>query len=321
MRIDKIKITPLADESLGVRSMCLFIDLGELRILLDAGVSLAPRRYGLPPHLEEFKALKKAREKILLYAKKSDVITVSHYHRDHYTPTYKSWYEWCDKEIFTRIYGNKIVLVKDGEKNINFNQRKRAYIFLKELNNVADKVIVADSKEICFGSIRIKTRLFPHGYEGTKLGYVLSFLIEADEEKILYMPDVQGPVDKNAMLFIKETKPDILIIGGPPTYLEGRKLSKNVIKLGLENISKLKHLSGTLIIGHHLLRDKRWISILEEYGLKKREYLTYSDILGIEFTGLESMRDILYQVDPPPPAFKAWIEKIREGVKNEPPPL
>jgi len=46
-------VAPVGEESLGVRSMCLYVETRDVRILFDAGVSLAPRRFGLPPHPRE----------------------------------------------------------------------------------------------------------------------------------------------------------------------------------------------------------------------------------------------------------------------------
>lgn len=81
-----IKITPLASESLGVRSLAVFVETPDIKLLLDAGASLAPR-FGKLPHPLEYKALKAAREKIRRYAQRADLITITHYHFDHYTQT------------------------------------------------------------------------------------------------------------------------------------------------------------------------------------------------------------------------------------------
>ena len=55
-----IRLVPLAAESLGVRLMCTYVENPDAKILLNAGVSLGPKRFGLPPHPEEFKAAEKA---------------------------------------------------------------------------------------------------------------------------------------------------------------------------------------------------------------------------------------------------------------------
>lgn len=52
------RLIPLAAESFGARSMCTYVETRDVKILLDAGVSLRPKRFGLPPHPLEFKAIK-----------------------------------------------------------------------------------------------------------------------------------------------------------------------------------------------------------------------------------------------------------------------
>jgi len=78
LMLEKIRVVPLAAESLGVRSMCTYVETPDVRILLDAGVSLCPNRFGLPPHPKEFQAIVQGRKKISDAAEKSKVVTISH---------------------------------------------------------------------------------------------------------------------------------------------------------------------------------------------------------------------------------------------------
>ena len=87
--LEKIKVTPLAAESFGVRSMCTLVQTPDVTLLLDAGVSLCPNRFGLPPHPTEFKAIIKLRKRLAEAADKAEVVTISHYHFDHHTPSYE----------------------------------------------------------------------------------------------------------------------------------------------------------------------------------------------------------------------------------------
>src|SRR3989454_12853690 len=45
-----MKITPLAADSFGARSMATLVETPDLKILIDPGVRLGPYRYDLPPH-------------------------------------------------------------------------------------------------------------------------------------------------------------------------------------------------------------------------------------------------------------------------------
>src|SRR5688500_12259602 len=74
----RMKIVPLAAESLGVRSMATYVEVGATSVLIDPGATLAPLRYGLPPADEEWEALRRANDRISAYAARSQFIFVSH---------------------------------------------------------------------------------------------------------------------------------------------------------------------------------------------------------------------------------------------------
>ncbi|MCW3993553.1 MAG: hypothetical protein NWE85_03180 [Candidatus Bathyarchaeota archaeon] len=125
--LKRISLVPLAAESLGVRSMCTYVETPDVKILLDAGVSLGPSRFGLAPHPEEFKAIEFCRRKIEEAAEKAEIVTLSHYHFDHHTPSYEDWLcNWTEAtETARQIYEEKIVLIKNPREKINFSQRRR----------------------------------------------------------------------------------------------------------------------------------------------------------------------------------------------------
>ncbi|RLE66142.1 MAG: hypothetical protein DRJ38_02445 [Thermoprotei archaeon] len=313
-----MKIIPIADESLGVRSMCLFLETPDIKILFDPGVSLAPRRYGLPPHPFEFKAVKEARRRILSYAKKADVVTVSHYHLDHYTPAFKSWYEWTDEETYGEIYSEKIILAKNVEEHINFNQRKRGLVFKNKVEDLGSaRLLYFDSNRMLFGSTVVEASPpLPHGSEGSKLGWVLIFTVICGEYKVMYAPDVQGPISDKTLSYILSIMPDVLIVGGPPLYLSGRKVKREEVEKGLENLKKLSNDLKYVILSHHLLRDKKWKEVFST------NVFLFSSILGSSEELLEANRDILYKEHPPSEDFLKWINEYRKTKGfNNPPPL
>src|SRR5438445_13783108 len=82
-----IRVTPLAFERLGVRSMCTLVQTKDVTILLDAGVALGPR-FRLMPHTREFRARDEARKRIEEAADRAKIVAVSHYHHDHHTPNF-----------------------------------------------------------------------------------------------------------------------------------------------------------------------------------------------------------------------------------------
>lgn len=313
----KVSVYPLADESLGVRSMALGVETPDAAILLDAGVSLAPKRYGLPPHPEEFSAARDARRSILEFARSCEMVTVSHFHLDHYTPSYISYYEWTNPEVFEATYAGKTVVVKRPDDTVSYNQRRRAAGVLSQLEQLGCKVIEAENTSITLGSTRI-TALgpFPHG-SGEFMGCVTAFCIENGDQKFVYAPDVQGPVDRRTAAILASLKPTLLVIGGPPTYLEGYHVDQVSVKVGLENLATLAKVTS-IVISHHILRDLNWREKLGKVGITN--FRTYAGITGLSEKCLEARRRELYMEKPPSTRFREWLEKYQSGLR-EPPPI
>ena len=113
-----MKIIPIASDSMGTRSMATFVETKDCKILIDPGVALGPRRYGLPPHPLEIEKLEEDWRNIVKYADKAQVMIVTHYHYDHHNPEYPE------------IYADKVVYLKHPTEKINYSQKKRAKYFL-----------------------------------------------------------------------------------------------------------------------------------------------------------------------------------------------
>ncbi|MHA1862116.1 MAG: MBL fold metallo-hydrolase, partial [Candidatus Ranarchaeia archaeon] len=80
--MNKIKVIPLAAESMGVRSLCTIIETCDCKLLMDPSAALG-RRFRKMPHPKEYKKLRDAISHILEIASSADIITISHYHYDH----------------------------------------------------------------------------------------------------------------------------------------------------------------------------------------------------------------------------------------------
>ena len=317
-----MNVKPLAEESLGVRSMCTFVETGDVNILIDPGISLSPRRFGLPPHPREYKALIEGRGRILKYASRADVLTVSHYHLDHYTPSFEEWhYHWSSPEIARHIYEGKILLVKDYRSRLSFNQRRRGWLFLKTCGRYAKSVENADGKSFRFGGTEISfSEPVYHGSEGTELGSVLMTLIEDGGERLVFTSDVQGPIEDKTLESILRWRPDLLIVGGPPLYLSGLRVSRLSVERGIRNLAKLASEVPIVVLGHHLLRSVDWREaskpVFDAALEKGNRVLTFAEYLGLEEELLEARRKILYEEDPPSREFLRW-SKLRRPERGD----
>ena len=327
--LDKIKVTPLAAESFGVRSMCTLVQTPDVTLLLDAGVSLCPSRFGLPPHPTEFRTIIKLRKRIAEAADKAAVVTISHYHFDHHTPSYEDWLvNWTEAEETARqIYAGKRVLLKNPREKINPSQRQRAWLFQKTGGKHARTLETADGKTFTFGEATILRFSEPvtHGPENAMLGWVIMAEVEYAEEKFLFAPDVQGPMSTHALELIRAAKPQVALIGGPPFYLGGFKVDEAQLQAGLRNLVSLVEAVPVTILEHHALRDASWQErtrrVFDAAEGTGHRVLTAAEFAGEKNVFLESCRKQLYVDDPPSKEFEHWMrEGLRE--KNSPkPPL
>lgn len=293
-----MKFYPIGEESLGVRSMSLYIETGEAGLLLDPGASLAPRRYGLPPHPREMDAIEAFRRRLYSYVKIADVLFISHYHRDHFTPTYRGIYMGTGPNDYRTVYTGKVIFAKDYN-TANPSQKVRGIQLFKRIKDLASRVELVDGKEVKLGGVKLRfSKPLPHGDVGSKTGFVIGVSVEEKGERLLYLPDVQGPLTEEAVNFVMSESPNALFIGGFPYYLVDYAFSQEQLERSRALLGKIVEGSGAelIVIGHHLLRSLNWRDALPE-GAKLK---VYSELLGQEANLLEARRKELYEKEPPP---------------------
>lgn len=279
----------LAFDSMGVRSMCTFVDAGDLRIIIDPGVSLAPRRFGLPPHRLELERLNELAKVIAEKAAISDVIIITHYHYDHHD---------LGDIIPLEIYDKKIVLIKDPKNNINRSQGDfRAPLFLGIIKEKAEKVEVADGKSFQIGRTKIEfSRAVFHG-SSSLLGYVVEVMVEADGDRVIHTSDVQGPISDDQMEFLLNKKPRLVIADGPMIYMLGYRYSYENLESSMRNLGRLiEEGIEELVVDHHFLRDKNYSQYMKglEDAHPGAKICTAAEYMGKEVELLEAKRVELY---------------------------
>ena len=283
-----MNIIPIAADSLGTRSMATFVETGDCGICIDPAVSLAPRRYGLPPHPVEYKRMDEHRESIKKYAMISHVLIVTHYHYDHHDPD------------FPELYEGKNVFIKHPKENINRSQMGRAEFFLKQVEGMPEKLEYADGKKFSFGNttIRFSDAVF-HG-TGNRLGYVVEVCIREGEESFVFTSDVEGPNTKEQTEFIIKENPNVVYLDGPLSYMLGYRYSYESMALAIKNMLRILEETDVekLIIDHHLLRDLMWKERIAAVFETGKKVMTAAEFLGVENEMLEAKRRELFKQHP-----------------------
>ncbi len=314
----EIRALPLAYESMGVRGMATYVETDDVKILIDPGSALG-QRFRLEPHEREYVALSRSRKTIETFARKSDLLTISHYHYDHYVPDFEDWrYNWSSAELAERLYAGKIILAKDTSENINKSQQKRGSDFAKNTIAIAEEIRMADGQTLKYGETSLKfSKPEYHGPEGTMLGYVISLTVQTPNACLVHAPDVQGPMYSSSLRKLLKQDPDVLFIGGPPTYLRF-KLASGDLAAAQDNLKTLAERVPQLIVDHHLLRDAKYTDFLKpvrEIAAKARKKVTTaSEFSGGEPKILEAKRRELHAKEP---VKKEWYERLERGEFKE----
>ena len=290
-----MNIIPLAAESLGVRSAAFFIETDSVSILIDPGVSLAPMRFGLPPHPLEIKAMNESWRVIKEYAARADVLIITHYHFDHFDPTEPL------------VLKGKVLFMKHPDENINSKQRDRARDLIRNFKTLPRRVEFVDNNEFDFGGTAIRfSPAVPHG-PSAKGGWVVEVSVQEEESCFLHTSDIQGASLPQHMQFILSENPDVLYLDGPLTYRMEHGFSIDDLRASIGNICRVIETTRlrTLIIDHHLLRDPNWkeelVEVFERARKTGKKVVTAAGFLGKEVEILEAHRRQLFAWHPDMP--------------------
>ena len=277
-----MRVMPLAAESLGVRSMATYVEVGDTAILIDPGATLAPARYGLPPAEAEWEALRRANDRISAYAARANLVFVSHYHEDHYRSD-------------PATYAGRTVVAKEPRRMVGGQQSRRGVALWTSLDAVA-RLEVADGWRRREPHVELSVSPpLPHGVEGTPLGYVVALTVVdvAERQRFVFASDVQGPLSAVAVGWLIQQRPTLLYLSGPPSYIE-RELPAGAVDRGIDHLVRVMDTTGCrVIMDHHALRDPGYSMRFERLWSTGR-VITAAAHLGVETMALEARRRALW---------------------------
>ncbi|MCK4320504.1 hypothetical protein KAW11_02715, partial [Candidatus Bathyarchaeota archaeon] len=164
-----------------------------------------------------------------------------------------------------------------------------------------------------------------HGAENTPLGWVLMTTVQCGDERVLFAPDVQGPMYDHTLKLILDERPQLIIIGGPPLYLTGFRVPEDHIQRGMQNLETIVKNVPLTILEHHILRDKRWRELSQPI-FDAASKVGHVVVTAAEFTEkknnlLEFRRKPLFKTEPPSLEFKKWMKLPPSERKLVKPPI
>ncbi len=284
-----MNVTPLAAESLGVRSVATYVECGQTRVLIDPGAALAPSRFNLAPAEEEWEALRRANDRISAYAARASLIFVSHYHEDHF-------------RYDRAFYAGRRVWAKDPKRHVTGRQAQRAERFWSALGPDAPLDAAEGRRLETVDAVLQASPPLSHGPDGTGLGYVVALTVEDRREgtRFVHASDVQGPLSAVAAAYLIRERPTVLYCSGPPAYLESQ-LGADVVERGIEHLLRIIDRTGCrVILDHYALRDATYSERLRRLWETGR-VVTAAGYLGLDDAPLEARRRDLWTGRRKPP--------------------
>jgi predicted metallo-beta-lactamase superfamily hydrolase len=285
-----MKVVPLAADSLGVRSMATYVEAGPFAMLIDPGATLAPSRYNLPPGDAEWEALRRANDRISAYARRANLVFVSHYHDDHFRSD-------------PVTYANRRVIAKDPNRMVAGLQAKRAAALWRAVAPVA-RLESGDSTRHRDDGIELRiSPPLPHGLEGGPLGYLIALTVidPAERQRFVFASDVQGPLSPVAAAYLVQEKPTLLYLAGPPSYVE-HEIGAATIDRGIDHLLRLiDRTECRVIMDHHAVRDADYETRFARVWSTGR-VTTAAGFLGVPDAALERQRHRAWAGTRKPPA-------------------
>jgi predicted metallo-beta-lactamase superfamily hydrolase len=280
----------LGADSFGVRSLATFVTTSGMRILIDPGVSICPRREGKPPHRLELEELKEVRAAIQRRAREADAIVITHFHHDHYSSYERRELDLTDTKTARALYGDTTIYVKGWQRNLNQAQRQRAIEFVRALGR---RVSIADGRS--FGNLEFSPAV-KHGEADSAQGWVTMALVRDKDERLIFGSDIQL-IEPEAVDWIIAHSPQTVIVSGPPIYLGA--LPEDARAKAKANLLRLADAVPTIVVDHHLLRSPAYEEFLteprERAAAKSHRILTAAEFMERPNTLLEANRRHLWE--------------------------
>jgi predicted metallo-beta-lactamase superfamily hydrolase len=290
----------LGTESLGVRGLSCTVETENRKVVIDPGVALGYRRYGLLPHPAQVAVGEQARRNILAELKDATDVVMSHFHGDHVPLPNANPYQLEAQRVAPLCRTAK--LWTKGPKGLPDNMLSRRQSLGEVLGRSLPNAEGQRNGPLAFSPP------VPHGRLHSRLGTVMMTRIEWEDTVFVHTSDIQL-LDDETVSSILEWQPDIVLAGGPPLYLA--RLSPKHREMAWENARRLAQHVDTLILDHHLLRCEKGLSWLDRLSFETdHRVVCAADFMERPRRLLEAQRERLYEEMPVP---EDWHEAYARG--------
>ena len=277
-----MQVTPLAADSLGVRSMATLVEIGGVRILVDPGVTLADSRFGMAPTAEEKQAQEAAVNTIVGAMCQVDAVVVTHYHDDH-------------MNLLPYVLSTTAVYLKTPA---TAKERRFAQDLFPRLQRTGRSFATVDGTTVNLRNASLTfSKPLPHGKTNCKSGSVMAVAMKSREGTFIHGSDIQGPMSGQAFAWLLQQRPDVLYLSGAPTYKlyfrdenEADTFTFADLRAAKQNLRTLiKYTGCEVILDHYATRDRNFHRLHDDL-LATGNVKTAAEYLGVAERPLEACR-------------------------------
>jgi len=285
-----VKLYIAGSESLGVRGLSCFIDLGNRLFLIDPGVALGYTRYGLHPHPLQAAFSEITKILIAMFWRRATDIIVTHLHGDHVPLPNANPFQLplgllggLDREALLWVKGRGLLKGREiarFEGLMNYFSGRAVYITAE---GASDDVVRFSGP-------------YPHGLNTETKVFIVG--IGEGPNSIVHLSDTQLLVS-DVIEKVGEWGARIVVTDGPPLYRLRGPVKLHVAERARANALRLADHADYVIIDHHVARSVdgvRWIE-----GLRREvgdRVMCAADFMGRPRLLLEAWRRATYDVMP-----------------------
>jgi hypothetical protein len=298
-----VEIEIIGSESLGVRGLCCRLQAAGRVIVIDPGVALGLRRYGLAPHPLQVAVGRDVRQRIVTALEDATDMVFSHFHGDHVPLAEPNPYQLGFAQLPPGFKSVRAWSASPAGQSFTSQGRARD---LAEL--LGPNLVVAEG--LVDGPLRFSEAV-PHGVGGAPFGSVMMTRVELDGGAFVHASDIQL-LDDATVERILDWSPRRVLAAGPPLYLD--KLDAALRRRAWDNALRLAAGVDTLILDHHLLRSLEGLEWLEKLSdAAGRRVQCAADFMGRPRQLLEARRRELYESMP---VRAGWHADYARGVAS-----
>ncbi len=298
-----MEIEIIGSESLGVRGLCCRLQAAGRVIVIDPGVALGLRRYGLAPHPLQVAVGRDVRQRIVTALEDATDMVFSHFHGDHVPLAEPNPYQLGFAQLPPGFKSVRAWSASPAGQSFTSQGRARD---LAEL--LGPNLVVAEG--LVDGPLRFSEAV-PHGVGGAPFGSVMMTRVELDGGAFVHASDIQL-LDDATVDRILDWSPRWVLAAGPPLYLD--KLDAALRRRAWDNALRLAAGVETLILDHHLLRSLEGLAWLEKLSdAAGHRVQCAADFMGRPRQLLEARRRELYESMP---VRAGWHADYARGVAS-----